>query len=244
MGKTQGSTQRVHGQQKDQETKATEVFDRDEDILDHYARCAEFVAQSLDPFVEALVHDLRSKDPHVHAIYNGHITGRVKGMPTSELGERRITAEGTDKPVPDTFINYSNVSPKGAKLRSSSMSIRNEQDELIGAFCLNMETSFMHEALQFFQTLTQCNDVPEMGPREEFIPVPARIEIQAAIDNFLFQNRWQNHALSSEDKIAIVKHLKDKNLLTRKCAVEHIATALNVTKPSIYNYLKKIDETA
>ena len=80
------------------------------------------------------------------------------------------------------------------------MPIHNDNQQLIGSFCINMDISYMTEVQKFFDSFTKCAPVEVIGVSEGFFPKSAEEEIQSAIHGFLFEKRWQNHSLSTEEK--------------------------------------------
>jgi predicted transcriptional regulator YheO len=57
--------------------------------------------------------------------------------------------------IPDTLINYTNISKRGNRLKSASIAIRDDKSKMIGAFCLNFDISGFEHIQKFLHLLTE-----------------------------------------------------------------------------------------
>ena len=127
---------------------------KNDEILAHYIRVGEMLGRMFPDFLEVIIHDLRTPEKSIVAIFNGHITGRKVGDPTSDLGIKRLN--GT---VPDDMYNYANESPSGDRLKSSSIAIRNHKDELLGSIALNLKVSYFDQFKQFIDSFISAEEI-------------------------------------------------------------------------------------
>lgn len=180
---------------------------------------------------EAVVNDLRPKKEQIHAIYNGHITGRKIGDPISSIGKKRLEGE-----LHDTLINYENEGAHGRRLKSSAIAIRNPQGKLIGSFGINVDISIWDTVAQYITQFTQI-DSPQID-REIFKTTPPpKTEIKSRIQSILTEKGW-GHPLERRQKRDIILHLHQEGYLYKRGAVAIIATLLQLTRPTVYRYLK------
>ena len=91
----------------------------DQEILSHYIKMGEVLAEMFKPHLEVIIHDLRFPEHSIIAIFNNHVTGRKVGEGTSDFGYKKVEGK-----VPEKVVNYKNESPDGKPLKSSSLTTR------------------------------------------------------------------------------------------------------------------------
>ena len=96
------------------------------------------------PYLEVIIHDLQTPEHSIIAIFNNHVTGRKIGDGTSDIGYKKLA----DK-LPDKIVNYNNKSPSGTDLKSSSLTIRNRKDVIIGSMGFNFDLSSTHNSFVY-----------------------------------------------------------------------------------------------
>ena len=204
-------------------------------IFKRYMQIADVLGQMFPNILEIAIHDFKDLDRSLLHIVNGHISGRVVGGPVSEINMRRLI-EHDD--FPDALINYTSRNFRGQSLKSSSLVIRDDQGQVVGAFCLHFDVSQFeqfHKFLEYFLHTTPdafvgINDFGQSQPYSE--------EIQEEIKNCLLQKGLFSSQLTYKDKQAIVEHLFFRGCFKKKGAITCIAHALQLTRQSIYNYLE------
>lgn len=205
-------------------------------ILAHYVNVAQALGEMFAPVLETVVHDLRTPDHSIIAIYNGHLTGREVGGSATNLGRRLMEGE-----FPDVLVGYKNESPNGQTMKSSSLAIRNEDGELIGVLGLNMDISYFEQFGTFIQQFISSQHSEHVATPERFnttpegMPTPKE-EIRRAIEQYITSHNWNARTLSYRDKREIVEHLYRGGHFKSRGAVTIIAKELGLTRPSVYNY--------
>lgn len=209
-----------------------DVRSHDDAILQRTVDVAEVVGKMLGPILEVAVHDLRTPEHSIIAIFNGHVTGRGVGDGATDLGRRRLQGEE----IPDKMIGYANVSPSGQKMKSSSLAVRNDAGELIGAMCLNLDVSFFNRYEAFIRQLTSTYDDERLENGEDFGGTTPREDIQEAVEGFLIERGWISRPLSHAEKREVVEHLYREGHFKKRGAVTIIADELGLVRSSVYNY--------
>lgn len=220
--------------QQKTEKSPLETDSHDDTVLQRATDFAEAVGKMLSPVLEVAVHDLRTPDQSIIAIHNGHVTGRKVGDGATELGRRRLQGED----IPDKMIGYANESPTGQKMKSSSLAIRNDDGELIGAICLNLDISFFNRFEKFIGQLTSTYDDEHIENGEDFGKTTPREDIQDAIEELLIERGWTTRRLSNDEKRKVVEHLYRQGHFKKRGAVTIIADELSLVRSSVYNYRK------
>ncbi len=205
-------------------------------LFQRYIQIAEVLGQMFPSILEVVVHDFSDLDHSVIFIVNGHISGREVGAGASELGLRRLLK---NENIPDVLINYTNVNPRGNRLKSSSLAIRDDKGQMIGAFCLNFDISAFEHFQSFLSLLMRSELLSTVGEGELAPVSTVEEEIQLLVQDYLIQQHLVFSQLTYADKQAIVAYLDQKKCFRQRGAVIAVATVLQLTRQSIYNYLNK-----
>ena len=205
------------------------------EILDHYVRAGEIFAEMFAPYLEVIIHDLQTPEHSIIAIFNNHITGRKIGDGTSDIGYKKLADE-----LPDKIVNYNNRSPSGSDLKSSSLTIRNKDDEIIGSMGLNYDISSFANIKEFFDIFTKTFTLDNLPKREEFFMWTVKDEIQQALNKFFIRNDLQGKVLNRKDKLNVVAFMKKEGHINKKGAISILSELLAITRPTLYKYIKEV----
>jgi predicted transcriptional regulator YheO len=206
-----------------------------QDILTHYIKVGEIVAEMFSPYLEVIVHDLTNPNNSIIAIFNSHITGRKIGDGTSDIGYKKLSNE-----LPDKIVNYSNKSPSGVELKSSSLTIRNDDNKIIGSMGFNFDLSHFVNIREFIDLFSKSVEMKELPKKEEFFMWNVKTEIQQALNKYLMMNKLQSKILTREDKLKVISYMKNKGYVSKKGAKTIISELLAISRPTLYKYLKEI----
>ena len=205
------------------------------EILEHYVKAGEVIAEMFAPYLEVIIHDLQTPEHSIIAIFNNHITGRKIGDGTSDIGYKKLEDE-----LPDKIVNYNNQSPSGSDLKSSSLTIRNKDDEIIGSMGLNFDLSSFVNIKEFFEMFTKTFTLDNLPKQEEFFMWSVKDEIQQALNKFIISNALQGKVLNRKDKLNVVGHMKKEGHINKKGAISILSELLAITRPTLYKYIKEV----
>ena len=208
---------------------------QDREILEHYVKAGEIIAEMFAPYMEVIIHDLQDPEHSIIAIFNNHVTGRKIGDGTSDLGYKKLADE-----LPDKIVNYNNQSPSGADLKSSSLTIRNRNDEIIGSMGFNFDLSSFSNIKEFFEIFTKTVVLENLPNREQFFMWSVRDEIQQALNKYITSHYLQGKALTRKDKLNVVAFMKKEGHINKKGAISILSELLAVTRPTLYKYIKEV----
>lgn len=208
----------------------------------------KFMAKVLGPNAEVLLHDLRDYDHSIIAIENSHISGRKIGGPITDLVLNIIKNKSYE--TEDFITNYTGKSKSGNLLKSSTYYIKNDQNELIGLLCVNVDMSvFMDFDKRLRQIINYDLNEDVFGPEESVRPA-AEVEENfgesledlsaTSIEALVNESGISPERMSPEEKIEIVRQLNDKGVFLLKGEVSRVAKYLNVSDATIYRYLSKV----
>ncbi len=207
----------------------------DREILSHYEKIGELLAEMFEPHLEVAVHDLRYPEHSIIAIFNGHITGRNIGEGTSDLGYEKVSGK-----VPDKVVNYKNESPDGKPLKSSSLTIRNNKGDIIGSLGLNYDISVFDQFSNVLSIFTNTEENTIIHGKEAFFYGNTKEDIHIAINHYKISNGLTNKVLSRKDKHDVIRFLIRGGHLNKRGAVAIIGEALSITRPTVYKYINEI----
>jgi predicted transcriptional regulator YheO len=157
------------------------------------------------------------------------------GSGTSDIGYKKIKGK-----IPEKVINYKNESPDGKPLKSSTLTIRNSDKEIIGSLGLNYDISVFNQFSQVLSFFTQTDDSTSIKEKEAFFYGSTKEDIQIAINHFRVSHGLTNKVFSRIDKVNVIAYLVKGGHLNKRGAVAIIGEALSITRPTVYKYIKQI----
>jgi predicted transcriptional regulator YheO len=240
-------------------------------ILQRYCTLVSFLGKTLGSDYEVVLQDLTDGKNTVIAIANSAISGRSIGAPLTDLGLQFISQKTYEKN--DYIINYGGQSKQHTKLRSSTMFIKDDDENLIGMLCINFNlgkyncivnnmkslTEFFSSELLFTKktenpfvqedkensayTILANKNQENKTPPVENFSQSITDTIHDAITKITGQDNIQPKHLTQEEKIQIVKELNIKGIFLIKGAISEVALQLASSETSIYRYLSKLKKS-
>jgi len=202
-------------------------------ILNSFKPIVKALGKTLGQHFEIVLHDM-TREASIVAIENSHISGRKIGDRAPELLKNMLSSIKEDE---DMILNYVIKTDEGRPLKSSTVLIQNDKDDIIGAFCVNIDLTNIKIAQQFLSELSNIEE--EESIRNKF-PEDVEDFLDIVIQNSLEQVDKPVHLLTKEDKLKIVEYLDDNNAFNIKDTINTLANELNVSRYTIYNYLDEV----
>ena len=200
-------------------------------LLNFVSRLSEGLGQTFGKSCEIVVHDLGSPESSIVGIVNGGLTGRKVGDTLDALGFQLLKT-----PPASDLLNYRTKTKEGKELRSSSIFLRDENDEIFGAMCINLDISCLLKAQEWLQEALGAGSTMIDESFEHTVDEVLEKMIQNAIGSI----GKSTSDLTREDKVTIVAYLETRGAFLIRYSVEHVAELLGMTKYTIYNYLDEI----
>lgn len=204
---------------------------------------------------EIILHDLTKDYNHtIVDIRNGHITGREIGDCGSNLGLEvlRGTVEHGDR------YNYVVHTRDGKILRSSTMFIKNENGEVIGSLCINLDITSTVKMEEFLKQYNSY-DIPDNYSGHFGFPPPSpeAVSASSADESEIFANDISQvlefiirqadqmfakpvESLTREEKIEFVRFLDKKGAFLVTKSSDKVCEHLNISRFTLYNYLELV----
>lgn len=223
-----------------------------ERLLGVFSQLVDPLGQSLPATSEVVLHDLSLLPNSIIAIH-GDVTGREIGDPATDLLLEKLA----NKDEGDTHLNYESVLPDGRRLRSSTMIIRDLTGHPVAALCINTDTSAWETVARVASAI--------LGTDHDMAPTPHMVEsvntgpsaaatsrqseafvrdidelAEVILARAIAESGVPVERMQKRHKLEVVRQLQARGLFMLKDAVELAATALHVTRFTIYNYLNEI----
>lgn len=185
---------------------------------------------------EAVLHDLSRRDlsHSVWAIYNGKVSRRTVGSPSTNLGLEALRDEAADH---DQF-GYTSQSSDGTLFRSSSIYYRNREGRIIAAVCFNYDLTPLQQAAGALDSLLQSN--PERSAAQEVIAPDISRVLEGMIDAAIKTTGRPAPLLDKADRINVLSILERQGAFTVKRSIEQVAGRLGISRVTAYAYLDEV----
>ncbi len=206
-----------------------------EQIFQNLRQIADAVHALFGPNCEVVIHDL--SDLQKSLVYmKGDVTGRKVGAPATDLLAKLI------QQIPergDHQHNYKSVTADGRCLKSATTIIKDNSGKAVAAFCINLDTTKYFNAIQAL--LPFIHDL-ESGiyPSKESFADSASDTVRTLFVQAVEEIGVQPASMSIDEKTRFIEKMKQNGAFQFKGAVEQVAGLMDVTKCTVYNYLKKI----
>lgn len=206
----------------------------DQELVPLIKRIAEGIANTFGNSCEVEICDLDHPDSTVIAIYNGHVSGRKIGDSISKLGIKILKE---NQPHMEDLIGYRSNTPDGKVIKSTSIFIKSGKVNI----CLGINIDCTYLALAH-STLSNLISIDE-GVSDELYSLSSNEFLEQAISEAFEQVGKPPSLMNKNDRIKIVEYIDERGALLMQKGVPTIAEKLNVSRYTIYNYLKEIKKT-
>lgn len=222
----------------------------EKDIMLYYIDLVELLGLTLGPTYEIVLYDLRREDRSIIAIANGHVSGRSLGAPLTESILKSIVSKEYENI--NYKANYNSVSKNNKIFRSSTLYIKDANNNLIGLLCINFDDTNFKNITSQLMSLIHPDEVIEKNNFEKIEAINFSDDLDtigatmeevadAAIDRVLKKSSVPADRLNKSERIEIVRILDDKGIFMLKGAVSYVAKLLHSSEATIYRYLNDIN---
>jgi len=191
----------------------------------------EGIAKLFHPHVESVLHDLESGT--IAAVYND--------LSKTRVGDRSAISKFVGDSVddfPDVFEPYHKANWDSKKFKCISVTIRDETGKPIGLACVNFDGSAFHDIATSITLLLAVKAESAESPIEHYTE-DWQARINECIGNYLKENNLILKALTKDQKRKAVNRLYNHGLFNYRKAAAYISEQLNISRATVYNYLKE-----
>lgn len=216
-----------------------------------YVSVAELIARTF-PNAEVVLHDLSKPQHSVVYVANNSVTGRKVGQTFHHLIEKAVFAGNPADGVVDNYF----FKKEGKQIRSSSLLIRNEAGELIGALCINVDVTAAQQIIDLASGLLQGRPKGEKSKSDlsdSACTLPAVSANFEALEKEQSVQHFVNNMVDSminelnadgkktkEDRLELIRFMDERGVFLVKGSMEYVAGKLGLSKVTLYGYLDKI----
>jgi len=218
-----------------------------EELLRKYSTIVEFLGKTLGPDYEVVLHDTMDHVNSIIAIANGHISGRELGGPLTNFGLEVISDDRYN--VMDYKLNYNGISKDKRILRSSTMFIKDDEQNIVGMLCINFDDRHYRDLSENIMKLCHPDALIEINNSYESVDTLVKSagetfydSVSEDADEVIREYLGGSKSiaeLTHADRLKIVDILNRKGMFNFKGAVREVAKQLSCSEPSIYRYLNK-----
>ena len=203
-------------------------------ILESYKPVIRNLAQYFSSPYEFVLHSLEDYDHSVIEIVNGEHTGRTIGAPITDLALKMLDRINDGNGDQDAIIYFSH-NRKGEPLKSTTIAIRGEHNNVIGLICINMYlNSPFSEVIDSF---VPGGALLASNLREDFNQNPENL-IRQAYENEKESVMADEEVLPSNKNKVIIEHLYDQGVFRFKDSVVTLENLMGLSKNTIYMHIR------
>ncbi len=195
--------------------------------LKKYHDIAEAIALLFRPYVEVVLHDIKSEQ----------VVYIANNFSQRELGEPSLLHE-IDFSADDHIIGpYEKINWDGKRIKSVSAVLRDDSDKAIGILCINTDVSHFYMAKQAFDALIsvpQENVQPDALFKEDW-----HEKINQFVTDWSTREGTPLPQLAQKQKKQLVLALADNGGFNGKNSVAYVSRILGMARATVYNYLKQ-----
>ncbi len=229
-------------------TELTETGRRERgSILPALTALVEPLATIVPGGCEVVLHDLSSLPNSIISVA-GSLTGRSVGGPATDLLLQRA-AQGRLA----TQVGYTGHGRDGQELRCSTIIVRASSGEPVAALCINCETKAWRTVSALAASMLPGAAGVPPGPAssgDEAVPDQNAEHFTGDVDDLaedllvraIGSINVPVDLMHKRHKLAVVAELKASGFFILREAAERAARALKVSRFTIYNYLKELDQ--
>ena len=217
-----------------------------ETILNALRPLTELLSTVVGPNVEVVLHDLTKPEASIVAIANGYISRRSVGDsilsgPRQDKGfasaKLKLTARG--QPFHSIIDDYNTVTAAGQHLHSTTALYRDSEGEPFAALCINVDLTIVEMTHAWLGRMLNPKR-EQQTPRQPNESPQVDVLIEEIISDAVAKFGKPVPLMNKEEKIHAVEVMLERGLFMVRGGVERAATALHVTRFTVYNYLEAL----
>lgn len=210
-------------------------------IHEQYIPVAEVIAKTFGHDCEVVLHDLTVPQSSVVYTVNNHVTGRQVGQSFNHLITDVLLSQNFTN---DYSANYYFHTDDGRLIKSSTLLIRNPDKKVIGALCINIDTTRITENINWLSSFIPQNPDLPLNPNYQQDRTNETEHIQEIahdlIDKIIGTKPVEK--LRRDEKVEMVRFMEQKGIFLIRGTIDRVAEKLNISKVTVYSYIEEIKE--
>ena len=213
-----------------------ENTNRKHHLFDNLARVADALAKQFDPFCEVVIHDLAKPEKSIVHIA-GNVTGRRLGGPMTNF----VLSLLRQSDHPEDMTGYLARTREGRTLNSSTIFIRDDDDTILGVFCINLDITVLLSASDQINQFALPSSAIEVDKSfSNDVPDLLHQMIQTSLKRVLKTSSLEEYdqSITPELRRTILADLDEQGAFRIRKAIAMIADMFGVSRYTIYKDLK------
>ncbi|ASB90916.1 PAS domain-containing protein [Bacillus sonorensis] len=208
--------------------------------LNRYIPFAKTLGEMFGPNCEVVIHDLTTPQSSVIFTVNNHVTGREVGQSFDHLVKKVLLS---DEFKEDYLAGYEIQTDDQRMIKSSTTLIRDCNDRVIGAFCINYDMNVMIQMKEMLEALMPHNEkdthIQTPNAKNQETSIQNVEEITNQLIEQIVANR-KHSLMKRREKIELIRFMDEKGIFLMKGAVDKVADQLGISKVTVYSYLDEV----
>lgn len=205
--------------------------------IEEYIPLVDFIADILGQNCEVVLHDVINPESSIIAIRNNHVSGRIAGGPMTDLGLKLLKERAYIEK--DFITNYPSSTKDGKILRSSTLFLKDDDGNLIGMLCVNVDVTQAVAMKDFLESYISGGEKRFASHETEHFATSIEELVHSTIKKTISDAGIPPERMTPEEKMAVVQSLSGKGIFMLKGAVSLVADMLSVSENTVYRYLNK-----
>ncbi|MGI8483695.1 MAG: helix-turn-helix transcriptional regulator [Thermomicrobiales bacterium] len=191
------------------------------------------IAQTFGRYCEVVLHDFRDPEHSIVAI-EGNVTNRKPGGSVTQIGLALIA----DGDAAQDSLNYITRTPTGRVLKSSTVLLRDRDNRVFGALCINFDIT---EIRLMESTIGElAGSATETEPQPIAFVDDVNKVIRAVIDEEEIALGISIDRMTKQDRLAIFEALNRRGIFRLQRSVTQVAEYLQISRATAYSYLEEV----
>ena len=211
------------------------------DIIDMLIATADGLQRSLGESCEVTVHDLTDlRYSLVHIA--GNISGRKLGAPITDLIYKRLVQEdNTISDSSENLFNYRSATKDGRVTRNTTLFYRNGDGKIVACMSLTFDLTNLIVAKETLEEIVGLG-MDFSAPSEENLANNFHETMDSVILEIIATvgKGKEPTQLNKKEKVKVVEMLELRKVFEFRGVVLQVARILDMSRHTVYNYLKEI----
>jgi len=189
------------------------------------------IVELLGPGCEVVLHDMSDPDSSIVAL-EGDVTGRCVGGPLTDSGLRCLRSPDSER-----VYSYTTVAEGGRVIKSVSVFLSDDQGEIFGGLCINLDITPYLAFDRHLQTLLKPTN--DDGVAQTFGSEVEEV-LDAMVNEAIAGTGIPVSLMQKSERLRVIRALDDKGAFLLKKAVPLVAERLGVSRHTVYADLGEI----
>lgn len=210
-----------------------------DNLVKQYKVIIDMMAKTLGSDCEVVLHDLTLPEKPIVYGVNTHVTKKREGRSYEELFADILESAELEE---DCLVNRYYHTNTGKLVRSSTALLRDEENQLIGAISMTLDTTKISQCVYWLNTMMPNMEYqikPNVVKTQNSLPADhITVMIEKVIEEIIGNQNIE--LLRREDKIELIREMERQGVFLVKGAIDMVAEQLSISKVTVYSYIDEV----